>query len=175
MTAVAVQTCDRTPLAAALDAFRHGERLHIIGDPADADRPFAVDFDSLVLKAIQASRPAATVPLVPLAVCAAYERQLADLSVSGRLLHIIALRDAKQYWKESPVMAVLRIALLEHTRVLASNPDLRLDLFVVAAKDLPGLVTRTLPAYYMVTSCVHLWTPVAPLICAKRRWRTRVL
>ncbi|SPR00560.1 unnamed protein product (mitochondrion) [Plasmodiophora brassicae] len=162
MTAVAVQTCDRTPLAAALDAFRHGERLHIIGDPADADRPFAVDFDSLVLKAIQASRPAATIPLVPLAVCAAYERQLADLSVSGRLLHIIALRDAKQYWKESSVMAVLRIALLEHTRVLASNPDLRLDLFVIAAKDLPGLVTRTLPAYYMVANPRPLMDRMCP-------------
>ena len=120
-------------------------RVVCVGDPSDAQRPFAIHFDALLAQALitscfvpqrsasvsatghDVSLRAQCPPPTPLSVIAAAEKWLKRCSASGKVLHVVVPHHSQPLWP-SATLQLVRICLLIHLTHCAAQPLQRLKL-----------------------------------------------
>ena len=139
-----------------IQQYARTSRTVLIGDPSDAQRPFAISFDTLLAQALlttlQTPAPSASTqrgavgeavskvtsatsalpPPTPLTVIAAAEKWLARLAGSGKLLHVVVDEAQSALWPTA-ALQLQRRSLIVHLTCCAADASNRLHVVHVRA------------------------------------------
>ena len=139
-----------------IQQYARTSRTVLIGDPSDAQRPFAISFDTLLAQALlttfQTPAPSASTlrgafgeagskvtsarsalpPPTPLTVIAAAEKWLARLASSGKLLHVVVDEAHAALWPTA-ALQLQRRSLIVHLTCCAADASNRLHVVHVRA------------------------------------------
>eukprot|EP00474_Spongospora_subterranea_P001887 CRZ02345.1 hypothetical protein [Spongospora subterranea] len=122
----------------------------IWADPSDAERPMAVDFDSLVIEALAISYEQQSGPcFTPLSVANVLESILSEYAISDKLLHIMAFSEFESYWSCNATLAFLREVLLRHVQQMSDDSQTRLQLFHTNSTEFLKIFYRSFPACFI--------------------------